>query len=514
MPTLLRRPTRVVCFYCNTQVDPRDPRNFRCLECGCWNRYDKNGEIMSDEPAMHDEKLNVKSFAKRASPRKDRLPTVYGQTLFCRTCQTNQMLISNLLSNYLPSPSDPEYAQRVAMLPEYRESVETRYPPVCADCLPAVEEEIKKRNQMARTSALGGFLQTSRGKGKQRQDVISQEREKLERQLLAWRARGLLWVVSLMMTVATYVVVLAGYELPQPRKSLATALPVITFLSIAWTAWDPTYASLRRAQIQGREIRQRGKQRYNVDVAVAGLVVQTTNVDANSTTIILIYSAFALRLEQPPPVRLVEQPEKRPFPPQFPQVNSLPHSRNPTPAADQDILASLTLSNKPILTRSSSLPAPSPRNPIFGVPSFTSTGSSSSGTTLVNGTLSPDSSAMFVDEDEPEERDPDAMDWSPASPVKRRQQAQAVDDNVLLRPQRFFAPEEPTGLENLFAQNIKLADEADRSPHSTTHKWWARWKWKIVVLWAASVVLPAIVIIAGWRWWETRTRLRQLYTEL
>ena len=123
MAKLLRRPTRVVCFYCNTQVDPKDPRNFRCSACGCWNRYDASGEIMSDEPAMHDEKMNARSFAKRgvsrshrppfrvatydpgvASPRKDRLPTAYGQSLFCRTCQTNQMLISNLLSNYLPPP--------------------------------------------------------------------------------------------------------------------------------------------------------------------------------------------------------------------------------------------------------------------------------------------------------------------------------------------------------------------------------------------------------------------------
>lgn len=82
--------------------------------------------------------------------------------------------------------------------------METRYPPVCADCQPAVEEEIKKRNHMARTSALGGFLQTSRGKGKQRQEIVSQEREKLERQLFAWRMRGSLWGFTLLVSLATY----------------------------------------------------------------------------------------------------------------------------------------------------------------------------------------------------------------------------------------------------------------------------------------------------------------------
>ena len=74
---------------------------------------------------MHDENLNARSFARRgtsrggsdphtdvltrflivASPRKDRLPTMYGSTVFCHTCQTNQMLRNNLLSNYLPPPN-------------------------------------------------------------------------------------------------------------------------------------------------------------------------------------------------------------------------------------------------------------------------------------------------------------------------------------------------------------------------------------------------------------------------
>ncbi len=88
--------------------------------CKCWNRYAANNEIISDEPAMHDENLNARSFAKRgvcsrdeaslagvlthppASPRTDRLPTMYGKGVFCHTCQTNQMLLSNLLSNYIP----------------------------------------------------------------------------------------------------------------------------------------------------------------------------------------------------------------------------------------------------------------------------------------------------------------------------------------------------------------------------------------------------------------------------
>lgn len=99
------------CFFCQSHINPppRDSRNFKCPHCQCWNRYDARGEIISDEPAMHDAGMNAKSFAKRgeslvllsrrvqftpnrvASPRKDRFLPSYGKTVFCHTCQTNQV---------------------------------------------------------------------------------------------------------------------------------------------------------------------------------------------------------------------------------------------------------------------------------------------------------------------------------------------------------------------------------------------------------------------------------------
>ena len=60
----------VTCFFCQSAVTPppRNPRSFRCPHCDCWNRFDAKGEIVSDEPAMHDENLNTKSFARRGEP--------------------------------------------------------------------------------------------------------------------------------------------------------------------------------------------------------------------------------------------------------------------------------------------------------------------------------------------------------------------------------------------------------------------------------------------------------------
>jgi hypothetical protein len=240
-PPFLKRTSNLTCFFCQSTLSPTpiNPRSFRCPHCSCWNRYDTNGEIMSDEPAMHDEKLNTKSFAKRglsrslpsspsflqtstASPSKDRLPSMYGTGQFCHTCQTNQMLLVNLLSNYLPPPrvsyhklnppcvltdatQHPDYAKRLEQLPAYRESLNVRYPPVCENCSPAVEDEIQRKNQMARTKALGGWLKESKGKDRQRQvSGTEREREKVESQLAVWRLRGALWWTTLICVVASH----------------------------------------------------------------------------------------------------------------------------------------------------------------------------------------------------------------------------------------------------------------------------------------------------------------------
>jgi hypothetical protein len=41
-------------------------------------------------------------------------------------------------------------------------------------------------------------------------------------------------------------------------------LPFLVALSLLWTAWDFKYASFRKAQLQGRDVRMQGKRTYNV----------------------------------------------------------------------------------------------------------------------------------------------------------------------------------------------------------------------------------------------------------
>ena len=100
---------------------------------------------------------------------------------------------------------DPEYERRLEDLPEYQRSIEIRYPSICANCLPTVEAEIRKRDQEARVRALGGALKSSKGTDTRRRSAATQkEKDKLESQLRMWKLRGSLWMISVACALAAY----------------------------------------------------------------------------------------------------------------------------------------------------------------------------------------------------------------------------------------------------------------------------------------------------------------------
>jgi hypothetical protein len=73
---------------------------------------------------------------------------------------------------------------------------------VCATCLPLVDDEIRRKNEMARLKALGGWLHETKGKEKKRKGYgAGKEVEKVVVQLIAWRIRGCLWLGSLVAAV-------------------------------------------------------------------------------------------------------------------------------------------------------------------------------------------------------------------------------------------------------------------------------------------------------------------------
>ncbi|KAL4069741.1 Ima1 N-terminal domain-containing protein [Scleroderma yunnanense] len=486
---------------------------------------------------MHDEKLNAKSFAKRASPNKNRFPSTYPTGQFCHTCQTNQMLLVNLLSNYLPPPQHPDYATRHEQLPAYRESLHKRYPPVCAQCLPAVEDEIKRKDHMARTQALGGFLRDTKGKDRQRQvSGTGKEWEKLESQLAIWKLRGTLWWVTLLCVVACHSAAVLEYHFPPFLGCAVPSLPVVSFLSLFYTAWDPTNYSFKKARIQGRDVRVRGKGRYITLQLTAWfsrlvtsvlLVMPRYHIGSDYLDLstypgsyririycsvslaleltIFITSFTTLHLQRPPSIRLINSSTHSHL--QLLSSRSTPELASTTttnvrsssvpifPTFTEPDLTTLTLSSNPV--------APSLSSPVFGMPSLLSTAGSGS--------------PIKVDDN----HDEDAMDWSPTdpSPPKRKPGETSIndEDSSWLRPQRFFPPEQPTGLEALFA-STKLNDEDGKASNLTkTKAWmWKRqggkgvvytfpsalvWRW----LGAMAVILVPLFAVAyrGWTMWNT-----------
>lgn len=158
MKPLLR--SRKQCFYCgqkSSKALPTHTRRWQCASCQAVNYLDENGDI-TDPPA--EEVASSRQGAQRfARPASDG-PT--DSTLFCSTCLKNQQILTQLLSNYLPPPTDPNYAQREAQYPQYKRGLEERYPQVCVNCEPRVRERIRQSGYEAKTDHLKRLMQRSR----------------------------------------------------------------------------------------------------------------------------------------------------------------------------------------------------------------------------------------------------------------------------------------------------------------------------------------------------------------
>lgn len=242
---------------------------------------------------------------------------------FCHTCRTNQTLQMNLLANYLPAPSvcdrvgasewrltatsfqDPMCQALLEGLPAYKASLDIRYPPVCATCLPSVQDDIQRKNHMARTTALGGWLRQTKG-------MIEAERRRVSNpdlrstihpksgppiitrpNLWVWRLQALLWALNLL---ASLYVSLEGahhvfFEASRrssdayPLKSASGIFPRIfrpfnsfcviglrftpaLVLSAIPISWNPTLARTAVAKVPRRNVTAVGSETWQVSYAV------------------------------------------------------------------------------------------------------------------------------------------------------------------------------------------------------------------------------------------------------
>lgn len=216
---------------------------------------------------------------------------------------------------------------------------------------------------------------------------------------------------------------------------------------------------------------------------------------------ILVLSYFAITIHRPVPIRLIDtsahralsQPSKLNPSGSYGSHSSI-HASSIQP--EPDLFSSLSLSNSPIII-------PASVNPMFGQPSL----GPGHGSGYKGGTKD----VRFEDDESDEDRfpwqrrnrDPDAMDWEPASPAKRAQEAQksnrgqSTDDGTWLRQQRFFPPEEPTGLEGLFMR-ARLMDEDDAATRRDRAAGSSRGRMKWAWVYSASAVPVVGILVALW----------------
>ncbi|KAJ6257182.1 hypothetical protein Dda_8068 [Drechslerella dactyloides] len=153
---------KVTCFYCNkatyTPKHPNGPiRRFECPLCNATNHFDEKGEIVDVVPTPG--KPAVRYAYERKSPTNRRIRQE--GSVCCRSCETNHSIIVQQLSNYLPDESDPNYEYLAEHISEFRRQLEEKYPPLCADCAPKVNERLRHINYKAKTQGLGRLLQNT-----------------------------------------------------------------------------------------------------------------------------------------------------------------------------------------------------------------------------------------------------------------------------------------------------------------------------------------------------------------
>lgn len=97
----------------------------------------------------------------------------------------------NMLANYLPDEDDPSYPTLYANYPDYLSSLHARYPPVCSNCQPAVEDALRRSDHRAQMEAWGSALTRGKKIAKGDPEVAVPELGRRH-----WRTKCALWIIT------------------------------------------------------------------------------------------------------------------------------------------------------------------------------------------------------------------------------------------------------------------------------------------------------------------------------
>ncbi|KAI1279819.1 hypothetical protein F5Y07DRAFT_357879 [Xylaria sp. FL0933] len=172
------------CFYCGQRSGIRfdAQKSFRCANCEATNWLDQNGEITDPPAAPESPKPNKVQYATfRAAPSLSPPPPPTplsplsfsssppagrpaDDPVFCATCLRNQQMLSSSLAQF-EWPEDPTAAENRERERKYwalKKDLETRYPQVCAVCLPKANKKLFQASYTAQTDHLRRTLDRTR----------------------------------------------------------------------------------------------------------------------------------------------------------------------------------------------------------------------------------------------------------------------------------------------------------------------------------------------------------------
>ena len=236
-----------------------------CSACECWN-----GERALGDPAYQNGSASssIEGLSKSAVPMESISPaagliaksktTAARTSPFCRTCERNQALIINLLANYLPEDGSQNAAFESSLmdsLPDYRQELERRYPPLCEACADIATERVQDADRDARRRMMAEWLGRHGPSKAVREQSKADGTDSAARESLLttriWRLRGALWTTAQLSAITFAISRLTDVNLPLTRISLAleqnhSNLLAFHFLSLFWTCWDPTWRSRQK----------------------------------------------------------------------------------------------------------------------------------------------------------------------------------------------------------------------------------------------------------------------------
>ncbi|KAI1810023.1 hypothetical protein GGS20DRAFT_589990 [Poronia punctata] len=175
----LRSKKYLRCFYCGQRSTVRfeGQKSFECANCDATNWLDQDGEI-TDPPAPS-ENLECNrvqyaiprfSAARSLSPplmnTRDESQAKESDPVFCDTCVRNQYMLSSSLAQF-EWPDDAtssEYAARERKYFALRKDLEKRYPQVCLDCIPKVNQKIQQASYTAQTDHLRRMIERTQSR--------------------------------------------------------------------------------------------------------------------------------------------------------------------------------------------------------------------------------------------------------------------------------------------------------------------------------------------------------------